>query len=97
MELLFSQMVQERRNNIINKVVVIDPKLSSRGKISQVCTKCVHFHTKVVNTGEYWACNAFKEIPDAIWFGQNDHTSPYPGDRGFTFALPELIINKKSL
>jgi len=89
-------MVQERRN-IINKVAVIDTKLSFRGKYSQVCSKCVHFHTKVVNTGEYWTCNAFREIPEAIWFGQNDHTSPYPGDRGITFALPALITNKKYL
>ena len=31
-------------------------------------------------------CKAFDSIPMDIWLGENDHTKPYPGDSGITFA-----------
>lgn len=47
---------------------------------SVVCTRCKHVKNKR-------ACAAFGDvlIPLPIWMGDNDHTSPYPGDNGITF------------
>ena len=30
-------------------------------------------------------CMAFKEIPESIWLGENDHKTNVPGDSGIKF------------
>lgn len=54
-----------------------------------VCFSCLHFQ------GER-KCDAFPdEIPDEIWFGDNDHTQPVEGDHEIRFeqipGAPEPI------
>ena len=58
---------------------------------SEICTFCRHLDA----SGER-KCTAFPhEIPLAIWMGENNHRTPYPGDHGVLFlpvhsAVPEL-------
>ena len=53
---------------------------------SPVCVFCVHLHDD-----KHRECDAFDQIPLAIWNGDNPHTSPYPGDRGIQFERrPDL-------
>jgi hypothetical protein len=48
---------------------------------SRICTLCAHRQDIARHT-----CAAFPDgIPDEIWNGENDHTQPYPGDRGVLF------------
>ena len=53
------------------------------GVISPVCHLCAHYD---LEHGR--ACTAFPYpamIPDAIWFGDDPHTKPYPDDQGVRF------------
>lgn len=44
------------------------------------CCQCVFFM-------QGRSCLAFlEEIPDKIWFGDVQHRSPYPGDKGIRFS-----------
>jgi hypothetical protein len=44
------------------------------------CMRCQHYNEKGNN------CSAFPgKIPDEIFFGENLHKAPYPGDHGILF------------
>jgi hypothetical protein len=52
-------------------------------RYSEVCAFCVHLRFDKVRS-----CVAFPKengIPLKIWNGENDHTKPYPGDKGIRF------------
>ncbi len=49
------------------------------------CLFCVHYHAE--HSGDGLACDAFDEIPDAIFERRVEHTRPYPSDRGYRFQL----------
>ena|SRR5215216_750819 len=53
----------------------------SRQVVSPICFLCRHRNLETRET-----CSAFPDgIPDAIWNGDHDHTTPFPGDRGIRF------------
>lgn len=48
---------------------------------SPVCEFCIHLQNPTERV-----CTAFSTgIPREIYRGENDHTEPYPGDRGIQF------------
>lgn len=54
-----------------------EPKM----RYSDICNYC-----KNLTDGEARTCRAFpKGIPEAIWVGDNDHTSSYEGDHDILF------------
>lgn len=72
---------------------VLDDETIWRGAFSDVCTKCKHLKEPVFDE---WKCDAFDKIPEEIWFGKNDHTKEYKGDRGIRFEpKDEIGKNKK--
>ena len=53
---------------------------------SPVCTRCANWRPDEGGAGRQ--CRAFTKIdsiPLAIWNGENDHRSPFPGDNGIQF------------
>ena len=65
---------------------------SSESFLSPVCTFCRHLEM----SGQKH-CRAFpEEIPSAIWNGENDHRSPYPGDHGIRFEAAERPVLVKA-
>ena len=67
----------------MKKGFLLDDRSLYETKFSPVCTYCKHWN---VNAERPRTCAAFKDqIPDEIWEGKNDHTSPYKGDRGILF------------
>ena len=47
------------------------------------CPNCINYLGDLT-------CKAFpKGIPDEILLGNEDHTKPYPGDRGFQFKIDQ--------
>lgn len=60
-------------NNDGSELVILTP-----------CARCARR-----NTEDTLLCEAFPDgIPDVILLGENQHTSPYPGDHGLQF-LPK--------
>jgi hypothetical protein len=54
---------------------------------SGLCIHCRHLYPSS-GEGEAPRCLAFPDgVPDAFLFGDEDHTSPYPGDRGVRFEV----------
>jgi len=59
---------------------------------STVCSFCARLN----RFGMDRTCRAFpKGIPDEIWLGKIDHTSPYSGDNGMTFLRRSDAPEKK--
>lgn len=57
---------------------------------SDVCSRCEHLDPRSP-LGKIKVCKAFpKGIPPEIWTGENDHTAPFPGDRGIQFKKKRL-------
>ena len=55
--------------------------------------KCAHFigvKSEGIEENERVVCHAFPDnIPDEIAYGDNPHTSPYPGDHGIQYERIE--------
>lgn len=69
--------------------ITIDDSSLTIPFLSYVCGRCRHFLPKKTSI-EVKRCHAFDKIPMKIWCGENDHTQPYPGDKGIRFELYEL-------
>ena len=69
-------------------MVLLDDSIIAIPVFSKVCTYCRHWESK---NPLQRRCAAFDQIPDEIWYGENPHTEPYPGDKGIRFSrgLPE--------
>ena len=52
---------------------------------SPICYLCDH-----LVDGYKMKCKAFKIIPEQIWNGDDNHTDPYPGDKGIRFTPKRL-------
>ena len=63
-------------------MIKLDDIVAHRGIYSDVCSFCKH-------KKDGYVCDAFKLIPEAIWFGQDNHTTPYPGDHGIQFKATD--------
>ncbi len=53
--------------------------------VSDVCCRCIHWNLELGR-----GCDAFPTIngiPLEIWKGENDHTTPFPGDNGIMFEV----------
>ena len=48
-----------------------------------VCYRCKWFNDDYLLGNA--SCKAFKQIPEDIFFGGNDHTNPVDGDHGIQF------------
>jgi hypothetical protein len=49
------------------------------------CERCARFIGGSESGGATGRCQAFDEIPEALWSGQVSHQAPHPGDRGLRF------------
>lgn len=72
----------------------LDDSILKADLFSPVCSGCIHLKVDILGGGV--SCTAFKEIPDAIWTGRDDHTKPFPGDKGILFEPIEEIKDGRS-
>lgn len=49
------------------------------------CENCERFIGSPESGGPTGRCQAYAEIPEALWNGRVAHTAPYPGDGGLRF------------
>jgi hypothetical protein len=61
----------------------IDDTGTKYGFGSPICSFCKNF--KGFFGDRVPKCRAFDTIPDAIWFGENDHTKLFKNDNGIMF------------
>lgn len=68
----------------VDNHLILDGPETALPQLSAVCTFCAHFRPREGRT-----CDAFPKrdtIPLAIWLGEHDHRTPFPGDHGIRFA-----------
>ena len=67
---------------------VIELNCKTDAPTSDVCWNCQNFDGSNPAARQ---CSAFpKGIPLAIWNGENNHTSAYPGDNGIRFKAIQI-------
>jgi hypothetical protein len=49
------------------------------------CERCACFIGGPESGGATGRCQAFADIPEALWSNRVSHAGPYPGDRGLRF------------
>lgn len=73
-------------DNEIPEIYERDERKLAETIFSPVCNLCKHFSVKRSLESGIPVCIAFPDgIPVEIWKGDNNHTEPYPGDRGIRF------------
>lgn len=53
--------------------------------VARQCESCARFIGSSESGGDTGRCEAFDEIPEALWSDRVSHRSPHPGDRGLLF------------
>ncbi len=66
--------------------MILNDEETERGTYSVICTFCKNYQ-------DDYRCRAFVKIPDVIWFGENDHRQPFPGDHGIQFEPIKEQVN----
>lgn len=64
----------------------IGTEIDDRAFPSLVCTTC----ERLRKNGSNRSCEAYRKpfsIPKEIWWEENPHTEPFPGDDGLRFVL----------
>jgi hypothetical protein len=53
--------------------------------LASQCQRCENYL-------ENRSCKAFKEIPEALWDGDESHYKPYPNDNGILFKAKPMTM-----
>lgn len=77
------------------EIYILDDSICNEIIYSPTCVYCKHLRQAILDEYRFHnTCTAFPDgIPDEIWRGDDDHTKPYPGDKGIQF---ERKISKKT-